>query len=75
MIESHYGQAQTTKVLSSHLSVARIYEMYVELHEPEVHAFIKAGKEAILKQSTNFTVTTSILISTCPLDSQKRTRM
>ena len=48
-IESHYARGQTAKgkkYLSSHMSVTKMHEMYLEAHEPEVYALIKAGEEA-----------------------------
>lgn len=40
------GRHPGKKDLSSHLSVAKMHEMYLEEHEPEVYASIKAGEEA-----------------------------
>ena len=44
-IESHYGRGSTSKkYLSSHLSVVKMHEMYMEAFEPEEYSKLEAGE-------------------------------
>ncbi len=56
-IQSHYARAYTSKgrkYLSPHLSVAQMHEMYLELHEPQEYAKLKAGDDASPKISYDY---------------------